>query len=121
MAEARDEHSKAKKPVIEVITTVSERVKRRMVEPRPVYYGSECEVSSFDEDDYGANMKKVMRTEISVRSEYLSKWIKKENLIFTDGRRALCSRYNIDHGLLEPWQSSRIPSFIKPQFNGISR
>lgn len=128
MAEARDKHSKAKKPVIEVITTVSERANRHMVEPRPAYYGSECEVSSFDEDDYGANMKKVMKTEIFVHSEHLSKWIKKGNLIFTDGFRALCARYNNDHSLLEPWrsnlvptqQSSHIPLFIKQQFNRMS-
>lgn len=81
MAEARDENSEAKKPVIEVVTTISERVKRRFAEPRPAFYGHECE---FDDDDYGVNMKKVMMTEILVHSKHLSKSIKKESFIFTD-------------------------------------
>lgn len=73
MAEARDEHSGAKKPVIEVITTVSERVIKRFIEGRPVYYGSEGDMCSNDEGDYDVNTKKVMRTEVFVHSKHLSK------------------------------------------------
>lgn len=89
MAEARDEHSEAQKPVIEVITTVSERVNRRIVEHRPAYYGSDGEVS-YDEDDSGVNTKESTRTEIFVHSKHLSKWLKKEHPIFTGDVEILC-------------------------------
>lgn len=73
MVEAKDERSEAQKPVIEVITTVSERGNKRIVDYRPVCYGSESEISSSDEDDCDVNTKKVMRTEIFVHSKHLSK------------------------------------------------
>lgn len=68
MAEARDGQSKAKKPVIEVITTVFGRVNRRGVEPPPVCYGSDGEDYSFDE---GVNPGDSIRTEMFVHSKYL--------------------------------------------------
>ncbi|KKY39134.1 hypothetical protein UCDDA912_g00845 [Diaporthe ampelina] len=71
MVEAKDERSEAQKPVIEVITTVSERGNKRIVDYRPVCYGSESEISSSDEDDCDVNTKKVMRTEIFVHSKHL--------------------------------------------------
>lgn len=73
MAEARDGQSKAKKPVIEVITTVFERVNRRGVEPPPVYYGSDGEDCSFDEGANKVNPGNFMRTDILVHSKYLGK------------------------------------------------
>lgn len=71
MAEARDGQSKAKKPVIEVITTVFERVNRHIMEHPPGYYGSDGEI--YDEVGYNANPGNFMRTDILVHSKHLSK------------------------------------------------
>ncbi|KAK7738002.1 hypothetical protein SLS63_002335 [Diaporthe eres] len=68
VVESRDGQSKAKKPVIEVITTVFGRVNRRGVEPPPVCYGSDGEDYSFDE---GVNPGDSIRTEMFVHSKYL--------------------------------------------------
>lgn len=107
MAEARDEHSEAQKPVIEVITTVSERVNRRIVEHRPAYYGSDGEVS-YDEDDSGVNTKESTRTEIFVHSKHLSKWLKER--VSHLHRRCRDSvpgiNVNDDYGSLEAGRSS---------------
>ena len=80
MAEAKDDHPEAEKPVIDVVTTVFESSHRRMAHARPVCYGSEGEVFSSDEDDYDTVTRKVMKTEIFVHSKHLSKWLEKDPL-----------------------------------------
>lgn len=72
-AEARDEKSEAKKPVIEVITTVYQMVNKRVIEPRLDYYGYEDEMCPLDEGAYEVNTDNLEITDMTVHSKHLSK------------------------------------------------